>query len=324
MAKDRSRGSPSPSVPSSGGARTRRSWASTTGFLATSKFAVIHQEDFAQREPDTFASSVIPQPKSRKSTFSTSVTPPSASRSKPARSRPARTSSATPTRWRGRPTEIRISTPDTKSSTIRSDSPTRWAARSSSPIPQRHSSGTCREDSANIVSDGGVDSTMTITGWSLKESPQGNHWAVSSGLAYYLGKVVLAPNVLVQRPLEGPLPLSLTSSTPRRAPTTQAFKPGNQLEDPFWVRSNRETYGFELLLGWNPTPATPLYAWDNAQRDDSLVSIALDFVYKILPTSQDAAAAIGVPDSGTGPNFLFAFPSAAPARNLGTSARARS
>jgi len=121
---------------------------------------------------------------------------------------------------------------------------------------------------------------------------------------------------LVQRPLEGPLPFIPDLFDPETGTYYPGVQARNQLDDPFWVRSNRETYGFELLLGWDPTPATPLYAWDNAQREDAFVSVALDFVYKILPTSQDAAAAIGVPDSGTGPNFLFAFPSAAPARNL--------
>ncbi|MGD8826043.1 MAG: glycoside hydrolase family 2 TIM barrel-domain containing protein, partial [Myxococcales bacterium] len=58
-----------------------------------------------------------------------------------------------------------------------------------------------------LVSDGGADETMTFTAWTLKESGQGNHWAVSTGLAYYINKVMLGPNFLVQRPLEGPLPL---------------------------------------------------------------------------------------------------------------------
>ena len=53
-----------------------------------------------------------------------------------------------------------------------------------------------------------------------------------------------------------------------------------------------------------------MYAWDNAQREDALASIALDFVYKILPTSQDSAVAINQD------LILFAFPGGAPAKNL--------
>jgi hypothetical protein len=133
---------------------------------------------------------------------------------------------------------------------------------------------------------------------------------VSTGLAYYINKVMLGPNFLVQRPIEGPLPVIGDFFDP----DTGTYYPGtegrNQLDDPFWVRSNRETYGFELLLGWDPTPETPMYAWDNAQREDALTTVALDFVYKILPTSQDSAVAISQD------LILFAFPTGAPAKNL--------
>ena len=161
-----------------------------------------------------------------------------------------------------------------------------------------------------IVSDGGADQTMTFTAWTLKESGQGNHWAVSTGLAYYLGKIMLAPNFLVQRPLEGPLPFIPDFYDPNTGTYYPGVEARNQLDDPFWVRSNRETYGFEFLLGWDPTPETPMYAWDNAQREDARATVALDFVYRILPTAQDAAVAINQD------LILFAFPTSAPARNL--------
>jgi hypothetical protein len=279
------------------------------------KFAVIHQEDFAQREPDTFASSVIPQPRSRKSTLYFGYTA----------KRVTLEAGAITARsnFIGDPYEIARQTDGDSyldSGYQILDDTVRFADTMGGKVKLTYTSAPffwyVQGGLRGLVSDGGADSTMTITGWSLKESGQGNHWAVSSGLAYYLGKVVLAPNVLVQRPLEGPLPFIPDFFDPETGIYYPGVQARNQLQDPFWVRSNRETYGFELLMGWDPTPATPLYAWDNAQREDALVSVALDFVYKILPTSQDGAAAIGVPDSGTGPNFLFAFPSAAPARNL--------
>jgi hypothetical protein len=161
-----------------------------------------------------------------------------------------------------------------------------------------------------LVSDAGADPTMTITGWSLKESGQGNHWAISSGLGAYAGKVMIGPNVLIQRPLEGPLPFIEDYFDAETGIYYPSVNGRNQLEDPFWVRSNRETYGFEFLLGWDPTPETPMYAWDNAQREDAITTVALDFVYRILPTSQDSAVAINQD------LILFAFPTAAPAKNL--------
>jgi hypothetical protein len=167
-----------------------------------------------------------------------------------------------------------------------------------------------------LVSDAGVDQTMTITGWSLKESGQGNHWSVSTGAAYYLHDFVIAPNVLVQKPLEGPL--SRDSGQPITGdffdPSTGQYFPGirlrNQFDDPFWVRSNRETYGFELLLAFDPTPATPMWAWDNLDREDAFLTAALDFVYRIHPTSQDAGVAVALE------GFTFPFSAAAPAKDL--------
>ncbi len=111
-------------------------------------------------------------------------------------------------------------------------------------------------------------------------------------------------------PREGPLPFIPDSFDPDKGIYYPGVQGRNQLQDPFWVRSNRETYGFEFLLGFDPTPATPLYAWDNLEREDARFSAALDFVYKILPTSQDSAAAINQD------LILFAFPTGAPAKNL--------
>jgi hypothetical protein len=272
------------------------------------KFAVIHQEDIAQQQAE-IASSVIPQPKSRKSTLYFGYT---ARRITfelggiTARSnfigdsyevaRQANGPSYLDSGYYIADGKVRFAdTLGAKAKLTLSAAPVFWYIQ-----------GGYR----GLVSDGGKDETMTITGWSLKESGQGNHWAVSSGLGYYINKVMLGPNVLVQRPIEGPLPVIadfFDEDTGTYFPGTEGR---NQLDDPFWVRSNRETYGFELLLGWDPTPETPMYAWDNAQREDALTTVALDFVYKILPTSQDAAVAINQD------LILFAFPTGAPAKNL--------
>ncbi len=46
------------------------------------------------------------------------------------------------------------------------------------------------------VADGGADATITLTGFSLKESGQGNHYHVLAGGAYNVGYFQLAPNFL--------------------------------------------------------------------------------------------------------------------------------
>jgi len=272
------------------------------------KFGVIHQEDIAQQEAE-LASSAIPQPRARKSTLFFGYTARKvifelggiAARSN------FIGDSYDVARQANEPSYLNsgyyiaegtVNFADTlgaKAKLTLSAAPIFWYIQ-----------GGYR----GLVSDGGADQTTTITGWSLKESGQGNHWAVSSGLGAYAGNVMIGPNVLIQRPIEGPLPFLEDYFDPTTGIYYQGVNGRNQLQDPFWVRSNRETYGFELLLGWDPTPATPMYAWDNAQREDALTTVALDFVYKILPTSQDSAVAINQD------LILFAFPTGAPAKNL--------
>ncbi len=167
-----------------------------------------------------------------------------------------------------------------------------------------------------LVTDANVNQTTTITSWSLRESGQGNHWAVSTGAAYYMGDFMVGPNFLAQQPLVGPLsrdsgqPVSNGFFDPKTGIFFPAVPLRNQFDDPFWVRSNRETYGFELLLAFDPTPATYQWAWDTLDREDAGFAAALDMTYRILPTSQDGAVAY------TEEGFPFAFNGAAPQKNL--------
>jgi beta-galactosidase len=279
------------------------------------KFATMHQEDIAKQDEDDLASSAIPQPKSRKTTLYLGYT-------------------------RGKFT---FELGGIMAGTRRIGDPYLIADKTSdsgylesghnileNEIRFEDTLGTRAKITLNmapffwyveggyrgLVSDAGVDQTMTITAWSLKESGQGNHWAASTGAAYYLGDFMLAPNILAQKPLEGPL--SRDSGDPITGdffdPETGVYYPGvrlrNQLQDPFWVRSNRETYGFEFLLGFDPTPATFAWAWDNLDREEAEFAAALDFVYRILPTSQDGGVAVARE------GFTFAFNGAAPQKNL--------
>jgi len=161
-----------------------------------------------------------------------------------------------------------------------------------------------------LVADSGWNNTPTFTGWSLTESGAGNNYNVVGGTLFNVGQFQIAPSFLYQKPLEGPLPLIddfFDSNTGTYYPGVNAR---NQFDDPFWVRGNRETVGFELLLAHDPTPATWLWAWDTLQREDAPFAAMLDFVYRVLPTSQDGGVAIAAE------GFPFAFASAAPAKNL--------
>lgn len=152
-----------------------------------------------------------------------------------------------------------------------------------------------------LVATGGADLTRTFTGWRLKDSGSGNQYNFLSGFTYSIGDLQIAPNFLWQKPIEGPMPSGIPAPG----------RPRNILEDPFVVRSNRETVAGELLFTYDPTPGTWMYDWDSDRTEDSELAISAGLVYRHLPTTMDAAIGI-FPDGRT----TFAFPGAAPAKDL--------
>ena len=152
-----------------------------------------------------------------------------------------------------------------------------------------------------LVANGGADLTKTFTGWRLKDSGSGNQYNFLTGFTYNLGKLQIAPNFLWQKPLEGPI--STTVPAPGR--------PRNILDDPFVVRANREQVAGEILFTYDQTPGTWMYDWDNDRTEDSKFAVSAGFVYRHLPTTQDAA--IGILANG---RTTFAFNGAAPATDL--------
>jgi beta-galactosidase len=81
------------------------------------------------------------------------------------------------------------------------------------------------------------------------------------------------------------------------------------LTEPFAVRDNREMLAAELLLVYDPTPATWYWSWDREVREDAKFAASLDAVYRVQPTSQDAGIMF-LADS-----TLVPFPCAPPAHD---------
>ncbi len=152
-----------------------------------------------------------------------------------------------------------------------------------------------------LVARGGADQTITFTGWRLKDSGSSNQYNVLSGFTYLVGNVQIAPNFMWQQPIEGPIPADVAAPG----------RPRNILDDPFAVRSNRETVAAEILFTYDPTPGTWMYAWDNDYAEDAGFAISAGFVYRHHPTTMDAAIGI-LPDGRS----TFAFPGAPPAKDL--------
>ena len=152
-----------------------------------------------------------------------------------------------------------------------------------------------------LVANSGADQTRTFTGWRLKDSGSGNMTNLLSGFTYLVGDLQIAPNFLYQKPLVDPMPNGV-------------FAPGrlrNVIDDPFAVRGgNRETYGYEMLLTYDPTPGSWMYEWDNDRAEDAKLAVSAGFVYRRLPTTQDAH--IGFLANRT----FFAFAESAPAEDL--------
>ena len=152
-----------------------------------------------------------------------------------------------------------------------------------------------------LVANGGADYTRTFTGWRLKDSGSGNQTNFLTGFTLGIGNFQIAPNFLWQKPIVGPIPKGSPAPAMSR----------NVLDDPFAVRQNRETTAGELLIAYDPTPATWMWAWDSDEMEDAPFAISADFVYRHQPTTQDAA--IGIMANG---RTIFAFPGAPAGRDL--------
>lgn len=152
-----------------------------------------------------------------------------------------------------------------------------------------------------LVANGGTDYTKTFTGWRLKDSGSGNQYNFLTGFTYTIGKLQIAPNFLWQEPLVGAID----------ANTVDPARPRNILQDPFVVRANRKQTAGEILFTYDPTPGTWMYEWDNDRTEDAGFAVSAGFVYRHLPTVQDAA--IGILPNG---RTTFAFDGSAPAKDL--------
>ena len=155
-----------------------------------------------------------------------------------------------------------------------------------------------------LVAEGGPTAIPTYTGWILKDSGSGNQVNAITGVAITTGKWQIGPNVLWQKPIVGPMPnpdvLAGTAGRPR-----------NTQDDPFAVRGNRETTAGEIMLTYDPTPATWLWSWDSDVREDAPLAASMGFSMRKHHTTADAGLFISAE------NQVYAFPGATPARDWG-------
>ncbi|WP_420573714.1 glycoside hydrolase family 2 TIM barrel-domain containing protein [Kordia sp.] len=152
-----------------------------------------------------------------------------------------------------------------------------------------------------LVANGGADQTQTFTGWRLRDSGSGNMSNFLSGFTYTMGDFQIAPNFMYQKPLVDAMPTDVPAPGRLR----------NVIDDPFAVRGgNREMTAGEILITYDPTPGTWMYEWNNDRAEDAKFAANLGFVFRHLPTTQDAH--IGFNANRT----FFAFPNTVPAEDL--------
>jgi hypothetical protein len=153
-----------------------------------------------------------------------------------------------------------------------------------------------------LVADGGPKGpdVHTFTGWRLSDSGSGNQSNIMTGVAMQVKDFQISPNFLYQKPMVGPIPGD--APAPGRA--------RNVRDDPFAVLGNREMAAGELLITYDPTPATWMWAWDNDTREDAGFAAAAGYVFYHLPTTRDAT--LFVAEDG---QTIYAFGAAPPARD---------
>ncbi len=154
-----------------------------------------------------------------------------------------------------------------------------------------------------LVAEAGPSYTHTFTGWTLKDSGQGNQMNALTGLAVNMGNWQFGPNFLWQKPVVGPMPHSSDlAGTPGR--------PRNWMSDPFAVIWNRETSAAELMITYDSQPATWMWEWDNDVQEGAAFAGSLGLVFKRHHTTADSRLFF----SETGD--IYAFPGSTPARDL--------
>ncbi len=130
-----------------------------------------------------------------------------------------------------------------------------------------------------LVADGGPTATHTFTGWRLKDSGSGNQSNLITGLAVQPGNFQVGPNFLWQKPMVGPIPGDVAGP---RASAQRARRSVCGAREP------RDGGRREIMIAYDPTPATWMWAWDNDMREDAHLAACLGFVFRHMPTTQDA------------------------------------
>ena len=153
-----------------------------------------------------------------------------------------------------------------------------------------------------LVARSGINPRQNYTGWGLRDTGDGNVRGVLTGATYQIGDWQVGPNILWQKPFVDPIPREILLTEEREEPVFQdgvlalygtGITPRTIVSAPFQVRGNRETFGTEVVLVYDPTPATWWWQWDNDVQEDADFAASLRFTHRHQPTTTDASVFIG-------------------------------
>ncbi|NGP54434.1 hypothetical protein [Thioalkalivibrio sp. XN8] len=135
-----------------------------------------------------------------------------------------------------------------------------------------------------LVADGG--DTLREFGTRLPYSAFGNKEEYEAGLMMTFGDYTLFPRFLYRTNLVDANP-SIPAEIGPGGVLFPGLTPRNRDDDPFAVLDNREARAAEIILTYDPTGATPFYAWDNDMREDAGFAYNIGANYTRYPTFTD-------------------------------------
>lgn len=135
-----------------------------------------------------------------------------------------------------------------------------------------------------LVADGGAP--LREFGTRLPYSEFGNKEEYEAGVMMHFGNWMVFPRALYRDNLEKALPNRDPSSSGGNL--NPGLTPRNRDDDPFAVLDNRKARAAELFVTYDPTGATPFYAWDNDTREDAGFAFNVGLNYTDYDTPTDS------------------------------------
>ncbi|MEM7610690.1 MAG: hypothetical protein AAF270_03360 [Pseudomonadota bacterium] len=136
-----------------------------------------------------------------------------------------------------------------------------------------------------LVAEGG--DYLREFGTRLPYTGQGNKQEFEVGSMMNFGNLMIFPRLLYRDNLVHANPIVESSIGPGGV-LNPGVLPRDTDSDPFAVLGNREARAAELFVTWDPTGATPFYAWDNDWKEDARFAFNVGANYTEYPTPTDA------------------------------------